>query len=96
MDIYFPNDPPEFSGSPPEVRFQVVVDGVRVCCAVSAEALHDHFDAYGPFEESLIDSFLQGKTRIFSVCRVALERSEGHPVVLRSGLFRFARAAGHS
>lgn len=95
MDIYFPDDPPEYSGSPPEVRFTVVVDGHPVACAVSAEALHDHFDAQGPFEETMLNSFRNGRRRIFSVCRVALERSAGHPVVLRSGLFRFASAAGH-
>lgn len=93
MDIYFPDDPPRFSGSPPEVRFTVLVDGKPVHCAVSAEALHDHFAAEGPFEDALLLSFQHGRRRIFTICRIALERNAGHAVVLRSGLFRFANAA---
>ena len=94
MEIFFLSDPPEFSGSPAEVRFHVTVDGARVRCAVSAEALLDHFNADGPFESALLSAFAQGQQQIFSVCRTALERSDGHPVVLRSGLFRFAKASG--
>lgn len=93
MKIFFPDEGPAFCGAPPEIRFVVEVDGERVSCAISAEALCDHFAASGPFEDTLLASFLAGRRRIFSVCRVALERSQGNPVVLRSGIFRFADAA---
>ena len=94
MKIHFPDEHPEFSGSPPEVRFVVLVDGKRVACSVSAEALRDHFDADGPFEEAMLKSFKHGRRRIYAICRVALQRSAGRPVILRSGVFRFASAAG--
>ena len=96
MDIFFPDEDPAFSGSPPEVRFTVLVDGARVTCAVSAEALSDHFDADGLFEDAMLASFRAGRNKIFSVCRAALERSAGHPVILRSGIFRFASASGQA
>jgi len=93
MDCFFPNIDPEFHGSPPEVRFVVRVDGEPVICAVSAEALQDHFDARGPFENDLLDAFRRGRSRILAVCNVALQRSQGNPVILRSGMFRFVEAA---
>lgn len=96
MDIFFPEEGPTFCGSPPEVRFIVLVDGEPVVCAVSAEALSDHFDAAGPFEEAMLAAFHAGRHKIFSVCRAALERSAGHPVILRSGIFRFASASGQA
>jgi hypothetical protein len=95
MHIFFPDEKAQFSGTPPEIRFVVEVDGERVLCAISAEALHDHFAAAGPFEDALLASFKRGRHRIFSVCRIALEQNAGSPVVLRSGVFRFADAAGH-
>ncbi|MCY0387636.1 DUF1488 domain-containing protein [Robbsia sp. Bb-Pol-6] len=96
MEIFFPEEAPEFSGTPPEIRFTVLVDGEEVVCAISAEALSDHFDAAGPFEEAMLAAFHAGRHKIFSVCRAALERSAGHPVILRSGIFRFASASGQA
>ncbi|MGI4860895.1 MAG: DUF1488 domain-containing protein [Janthinobacterium lividum] len=96
MDIFFPDEAPAFYGAPPEVQFTVLVDGEPVVCAVSAEALSDHFDADGPFEEAMLAAFDAGRHQIFSVCRAALERSAGHPVILRSGIFRFANASGRA
>jgi hypothetical protein len=93
MDCFFPSIEPEFHGSPPEVRFVVRVDGVPVVCTVSSEALQDHFEARGPFEGDLLEAFRRGRPRILAVCVVALKRSQGQPVVLRSGMFRFAEAA---
>ncbi|WP_347556281.1 DUF1488 domain-containing protein [Robbsia sp. KACC 23696] len=93
MDCFFPNVEPEYHGSPPEVRFLVRVDGAPVICSISAEALQDHFDAHGPFEDELLHAFVRGRQRISAVCIAALRRSHGDPVVLRSGMFRFAEAA---
>lgn len=96
MDIFFPEQDPTFFGAPPEIRFTVMVDGEPVVCAVSAEALSDHFAAAGPFEDAMLASFASGRQKIYSVCRAALERNAGRPVVLRSGIFRFADASGQA
>ncbi len=70
------------------VRFLARVDGEPVECAITAEALEDHFDAASTLEEQLLSAFDRGRARIRSVCAEALDQNEGASVVLRSGLFR--------
>lgn len=88
MHITFPEQQPVFDGSSLSVRFMARVDGEPVVCAITAEALEDHFGADSALETALIAAFEQGRGRIRSVCAEALDQSEGSGVVLHSGLFR--------
>ncbi|HEY3537031.1 MAG TPA: DUF1488 family protein, partial [Trinickia sp.] len=45
MRIDYPDEEPVFDGAQMVVRFAAVVDGVELACAVTAEALEDHFGA---------------------------------------------------
>ncbi|SDH26003.1 Protein of unknown function [Paraburkholderia phenazinium] len=88
MRITFPDDAPGFDGSSLTVQFTARVDGEPVICAITAEALEDHFGARSALEESLLAAFEQGRRRIRSVCAEALDQSGGAAVILHSGLFR--------
>ncbi|OUL95368.1 transcriptional regulator [Paraburkholderia hospita] len=88
MHITFTDDAPVFDGSSLTVRFNACVDGEPVACAISAEALEDHFGADSPLEDTLIVAYERGRARIRSVCAEALDQNAGGSVILHSGLFR--------
>lgn len=88
MRVIFSDDVPVFDGAQMVVRFVAIVDGVPVSCAITAEALEDHFGAESTLEAQLLRSFEQGRERIHEVCKRTIEQSGGAAVVLRSGLFR--------
>ncbi|MDG0024873.1 DUF1488 domain-containing protein [Trinickia sp. Y13] len=92
MRVIFSDDAPMFDGAQMVVRFVAIVDGVPVSCAVTAEALEDHFGAPSTLEAELLRAFAQGRERIHEVCKRTIEQSGGAAVVLRSGLFRIERA----
>lgn len=92
MRITFPDDAPEFDGAQMVVRFIASVDGVALSCAITAEALEDHFGAESTLEAELLRAFAQGRERIHAVCKRAIDESGGAAVVLRSGLFRIESA----
>lgn len=92
MRVTFPNDAPVFDGAQMVVRFVANVDGVALSCAVTAEALEDHFGAESTLEAELLRAYTDGRGRIHDVCKEAIEQSDGAAVVLRSGLFRIERA----
>jgi hypothetical protein len=75
MQITFSDDKPVF-------------DGEAVVCAITAEALEDHFGADSALEATLMSAFDKGRHRIRSVCAEALDQNNGEGVVLHSGLFR--------
>jgi hypothetical protein len=88
MRIAFPDDAPGFDGSSLSVQFTAIVDGSAVICAITAEALEDHFGAPSALEDALLAAFQRGRLRIRSVCAEALDQNDGASVVLHSGLFR--------
>jgi hypothetical protein len=88
MQINFPDDKPVFDGANLLVRFTARVDGEAVVCAITAEALEDHFGAESALEAALMEAFDKGRQRIRSVCAEALDQNHGEGVVLHSGLFR--------
>ena len=88
MHITFADDKPAFDGANLSVRFAARVDGEPVLCAITAEALEDHFGAGSALEADLLAAFDKGLDRIRSVCAEALEQNDGKGVVLHSGLFR--------
>ncbi|WP_184047225.1 DUF1488 domain-containing protein [Paraburkholderia sp. MM5384-R2] len=88
MQITFPDDEAAFDGANLTVRFLARVDGEPVVCAITAEALEDHFGAESALEAALMAAFDRGRQRIRSVCAEALDQYNGEGVVLHSGLFR--------
>lgn len=88
MNITFSDDRPVFDGANLTVQFMACVDGQAVVCAITAEALEDHFGADSALESDLMAAFDKGRNRILSVCAEALVGNGGEGVVLHSGLFR--------
>jgi hypothetical protein len=87
MDIRFPSEAPSWHDSNLTVVFPALVDGARVPCAISVEALEDHFGALPASREAWMQAFDEGRTRIEAVARAHLELSNGTPVLLKSGHF---------
>ena len=64
MQIQFPNEAPEYSGRELTLAFPAMVDGQRVECMITAEALEDHFGAASPRLEDMIVAFDAHRPRI--------------------------------
>jgi len=87
VHVRFPDESPVFDGANMLMRFIVELDGEPVVCAITAEALEDHFGADSALEEALRGAFERGRARICSACTEAI-RETGGSVVLHSGRFR--------
>ncbi|SAL22227.1 DUF1488 family protein [Caballeronia humi] len=87
MVIQFPPDAPDYHGSNLTIVFAALVDGERVPCAISVEALEDHFDTRSCDSDGWIRAFDAGRPRIEAVAREHLRVSNGSPVLLKSGHF---------
>ena len=87
--VTFPDEPPVFDGANMLMRFVVDLDGEPVVCAITAEALEDHFGADSALEAVLSAAFARGRARICAACAEAI-RETGGSVVLHSGRFRAA------
>ncbi|AJZ60205.1 MULTISPECIES: DUF1488 domain-containing protein [Paraburkholderia] len=94
MEIQFPADAPAYRDSNLTVVFPALVDGEPVPCAISVEALEDHFGAYPEDLEGWMRAFDAGRPRIEAVAREHLQISNGTPVLLRSGHFPPGNVAG--
>ncbi|MDR6408351.1 hypothetical protein J2797_000902 [Paraburkholderia terricola] len=94
MEIRFPADAPAYRDSNLTVVFPALVDGETVPCAISVEALEDHFGAYSEDPEGWMRAFDAGRRRIEAVAREHLQISNGTPVLLKSGHFPPGNAAG--
>ncbi|WP_409934718.1 DUF1488 domain-containing protein [Paraburkholderia sp. BCC1884] len=94
MEIRFPADAPAYRDSNLTVVFPALVDGEPVPCAISVEALEDHFGAYSEDLEGWLRAFDAGRPRIEAVAREHLQISNGTPVLLKSGHFPPGNVAG--
>ncbi|MBN3736219.1 DUF1488 domain-containing protein [Burkholderia sp. Tr-20390] len=89
------DEPPVFDGAALQLRFVIDVEGELQTCAITVEALEDHFGARSALEADLRDAFEQGRARIAAACADVLggSNSDGGGngnggVVLHSGYFR--------
>ncbi|MFX1675823.1 DUF1488 domain-containing protein [Paraburkholderia sp. A2WS-5] len=87
MHIRYRSEPPRFDGANLLMRFVAEVDGAPLDCAITAEALEDHFGADSAREEPLRNAFARGLARIHAACTEAIAQTHG-AVVLHSGYFR--------
>jgi hypothetical protein len=92
MQIIFPNELPEYSGRDLTLSFPVMVDGQRVECTITAEALEDHFGAASPRAEDMLNAFDHHRDRIEAVARRLLCDTRAQCLTLRSGYVRFVHA----
>jgi hypothetical protein len=91
MNIRFSSEAPLYRDSNLTVVFAALVDGTHVPCAISVEALEDHFGAQAVSRDASMRAFDAGRAHIEQVARAHLELSNGTPVLLRSGHFRPGR-----
>jgi hypothetical protein len=89
IHIIFPRERPEYCGPDPVLAFPAVVNGERIRCAITAEALEDHFSAASLREDDLIGAFNAHRQAIEHAARRMLGELGGKPVLLHSGYFRF-------
>jgi hypothetical protein len=94
MEIRFPADAPAYRDFNLTVVFRALVDGEAVPCAISVEALEDHFGAASEDREGWMRAFDAGRGRIEEVAREHLQISNGTPVLLKSGHFPPGNVAG--
>lgn len=87
MEIRFPAHAPAYRESNLTVVFHALVDGESVPCAISVEALEDHFGAHTEDLDGWLRAFDAGRSRIEAVAREHLQISNGTPVLLKSGHF---------
>lgn len=87
MHIDFPADAPAYRDVNLTIEFPAFVDGARVRCAISVEALEDHFGAVTHDRDGWIRAFDAGRARILETAREHLMLSNGSPVLLKSGHF---------
>ncbi|MBR8358266.1 DUF1488 domain-containing protein [Burkholderia vietnamiensis] len=90
MQIAFPPEPPEYRGRDLVVAFSARVDGHGVPCAITAEALEDHFGARSLLERDLLVAFEAHWPAIEAMAARMLAEIGGRPVLLHSGHFRMA------
>jgi hypothetical protein len=89
MQITFPKEIPEYSGRELTLAFPALVDGERVECTITAEALEDHFGAASPRFEDMLGAFDAHRPRIEAAARRLLSETNAQCAVLRSGYVRF-------
>jgi len=96
MQIIFPKAVPEYSGRDLTLTFPVMVDGERVECTITAEALEDHFGAASSRAEDMLGAFDHHRDGIEAVARRLLFETRAQCLVLRSGYVRFVYAHAHA
>ncbi|HTI18043.1 MAG TPA: DUF1488 domain-containing protein [Trinickia sp.] len=92
MDITFPEEAPEYCGRELTLAFTALVNGRRLQCTITAEALEDHFGAESPRFEDMVGAFDAHRARIQAATRRLLSETNARCVVLRSGYVRFYEA----
>jgi DICT domain-containing protein len=89
MHISFPHDVPAYRARDLVVAFTAFVDSKAVQCAITAEALEDHFGAASLREPDLVEAFVAHRFEIEQAADRMLHEVGGNPVLLHSGYFRF-------
>jgi hypothetical protein len=87
MNIRFLPHAPDYRDSNLTIEFCALVDGEQVPCAISVEALEDHFGVKTYDRAGWISAFDAGRERIEAVAREHLQVTKGMPVLLKSGHF---------
>ncbi|EON15250.1 MULTISPECIES: DUF1488 domain-containing protein [Pandoraea] len=89
MKIEFPHIAPVYNGDDMTIEFTADCDQKRIVCAISAEALEDHFGAKSCNADDLMAAFRANRAPIEKMTGRYLALCQGAPVLLRSGHFRW-------
>ncbi|NML31875.1 DUF1488 family protein [Paraburkholderia antibiotica] len=89
MPISFPASLPEYCARDLVLAFPALVDERPVQCAITAEALEDHFGARSLREDDLVDAFVEHRAQIELAAQRLLMEVGAKPILLHSGFFRF-------
>jgi hypothetical protein len=88
MNISFPEGPFGYDAGQLALTFPAVADSVPVECAITAEALEDHFGAASAREPDLLQAFFANRAAIQKAAARLIEETDGAPVILHSGYLR--------
>lgn len=89
MKIEFPRVAPAYNADDMSIEFAVDCERKRIVCAISAEALEDHFEAKSCHVDDLMAAFKAHRASIEKAAERYLLLCHGAPVLLRSGHFRW-------
>jgi hypothetical protein len=90
MKIEFPNELPAYCDADPALAFPAVVNGARLKCSITAEALEAHFGAQSLRQEHLQSAFVAHIHAIHVAARRIFTELGALPIVLHSGYFRYS------
>jgi hypothetical protein len=88
MNISFPARMPEYDANRLILSFPARAGKMHVDCAITAEALEDHFGAASPREPDLRDAFLEHRIAIERAAARMIEATKSDAIMLHSGYFR--------
>jgi len=88
MEILFPRLAPQYDSACYALAFAAQVDGERIQCGITAEALEDHFGALSIREADLVAAFYANRSAIEQTAATLIDATHGAPVLLHSGVFR--------
>jgi hypothetical protein len=87
MNIVFPADAPRYRADNLTVVFPALVDGRRIDCAISVEALEDHFNVVSIDERGWLAAFTASRDVIHACAHRHLLIDAHALLLLRSGHF---------
>jgi hypothetical protein len=87
MNIVFPADAPRYRADNLTVVFPALVDGRQIDCAISVEALEDHFNVASIDESGWLAAFSASRDAIHTCARRHLLIDAHGVLLLRSGHF---------
>jgi Protein of unknown function (DUF1488) len=93
MRIAFSSSAPEFRGWNLTVAFPAIVNGHAVDCAITAEALEDHFGAASCSASDLLEAFRAHRKEIERVAHDLLQNTQTKELILHSGHFRYLQSS---
>lgn len=96
MLITFPQVPPYYRAADLAVVFLATVDNRALECAISVEALEDHFGAASARQDDVLQAFSTHRADIEAIARELLHADSHTAPLIRSGLLRFKRAQDRS
>ncbi|MEX3846366.1 DUF1488 domain-containing protein [Paraburkholderia sp. BR10882] len=91
MNIIFSDRSPQYDASRLALTFPATAGGTRVECAITAEALEDHFGAASLRETDLRGAFLAHRAAIEGAAARMIEATQSEAITPHSGYFRMYR-----
>ncbi|MEM5326962.1 DUF1488 domain-containing protein [Paraburkholderia sp. JHI2823] len=88
MNIIFPDRPPQYDANRLTLTFPATAGDLSVECAITAEALEDHFGAASLREADLRGAFLAHRPAIERAAARLIEATRYEAITLHSGFFR--------